>query len=124
MTSTEAGRRLSREELANLAHGTSQPCLAAQRTFDVIGRRWSASILLAIAQGATRFGEIRAMVTGVSDRVLAQRLKELEQHHLIQRTVIPTTPVQVQYAATAEGKGLAQALMPLIQWGNDHFGEA
>ena len=87
---------------------------------ELVGKRWSSAILLAISQGATRFSEITATVTGLSDRLLAQRLKELERDRLIERQVIASTPVQVRYAATQRGLDLLNALQPLVGWGQKY----
>ncbi|GGJ34672.1 winged helix-turn-helix transcriptional regulator [Streptomyces brasiliensis] len=91
-------------------------CPRFQGALELVGRRWTGSILAAAAQGARRFGEFRALIDGISDRLLAQRLKELEAEGLIDRTVIPSTPVQVRYGLTAEGHALLAALQPLVQW--------
>ena len=80
---------------------------------EVVGRKWNSAILLAGVRGARRFSEYRESVTGISDRLLAQRFKELELEGLIERTVAPTTPVLVQYEPTAYGRDLLRALQPL-----------
>jgi DNA-binding HxlR family transcriptional regulator len=82
-----------------------------------VGRRWTGAVLLAISQDATRFSEIRAVVVGISDRLLSQRLKELEAGRLIERTVVPTTPVQISYSLSGLGEELMTALQPLVDWG-------
>ena len=91
-------------------------CRSFQRVLEFIGRRWVGAVLLAGSQGARRFGEYRRLVPGISDRLLAQRLKELERHHLVVREVIPTTPVQIRYRPSPEGAELIKALQPLIAW--------
>jgi len=91
-------------------------CRTFQDALELVGRRWTGAILLAGLRGARRFGEYRRTVTGISDRLLAQRLKELESDGLIERTVIPTSPVQVQYAPTSDGRELMTLLQPLIDW--------
>lgn len=98
-------------------HGMdSEACLRFQAVIELIGKRWSAAILLAAARGAGRFVEYRELVTGVSERLLAERLKELERFQLIERTVTPTTPVQIRYTLTARGADLVDRLAPLIAW--------
>lgn len=92
-------------------------CRVFQDALELVGRRWTGAILLAAARGARRFGEYRAAVGGISDRLLAQRLKELEADGLIERTVIPTSPVQIRYAPTSDGVELMTVLQPLIDWG-------
>ena len=92
-------------------------CRRFLSSVELVGKRWSSGILLAIARGATRFSEIPAAVPGLSDRLLAQRLKELEGSGLVAREVVATTPVQVRYSLTASGGDLLQSLQPLVAWG-------
>ncbi|RVX46739.1 HxlR family transcriptional regulator [Nonomuraea polychroma] len=92
-------------------------CRSFQDIVELVGRRWTSAILLAGQRGARRFGEYRLSVPGISDRLLAQRLKELESEGLISRTVIPTTPVQIRYALSPDGEELMSILQPLVDWG-------
>ena len=94
-----------------------QACRGFQTAIEIVGRRWTAAVLRALAVGAERFGDIRWRVHGISDRLLALRLKELEAEGLIIRTVVPTTPVQVLYGLSKRGRDLTVALQPLIDWG-------
>ncbi|QRP50324.1 helix-turn-helix domain-containing protein [Amycolatopsis sp. FDAARGOS 1241] len=91
-------------------------CREFQGSIELVGRKWSAAILLALARGAQRFGELHHAVDGISSRLLAVRLKELEEEKLLQRTVIPTTPVEIRYTLTESGRELLVGLMPLIHW--------
>ncbi|WP_369135829.1 winged helix-turn-helix transcriptional regulator [Modestobacter sp. I12A-02662] len=91
-------------------------CRTAQEAIELVGRRWVAVVLIGGYLGARRFTEYRRFAAGISDRVLSQRLRELEQRGLIERTGIPSTPVQVTYAPTARGAGLVVALKPLADW--------
>jgi DNA-binding HxlR family transcriptional regulator len=99
----------------------AQDCLAMQSMLDIVGRRWTSAVLLACTRGARRFGEYRQLVAGISDRLLSQRLKELEALGLLEREVIPTTPVQILYHPTAGGRELIEALQPLVSWGSRHL---
>jgi len=92
-------------------------CRRAAGTVELIGRRWSSAIMLGIARGAARFSEILGSVSGLSDRMLALRLRELEHAGLIDRVVEPTTPVTVRYVLTAQGRDLLTALQPLVRYG-------
>ena len=92
-------------------------CRIFANPVELVGRRWSAAILLAAKLEAQRFGDYRSMIPGISDRLLSQRLKELEVEHLIVRDVIPSTPVQVRYRLTDKGRELVEALQPLVAWG-------
>ncbi|MGD8167429.1 winged helix-turn-helix transcriptional regulator [Herbiconiux sp. P16] len=98
-------------------HIDDAECRRFTASVELVGKRWSSGILLAIAQGATRFSEIVDSVVGLSDRLLAQRLKELERVGLVSRSVVATTPVQVRYALTPRGADLLQSLQPLVSWG-------
>lgn len=90
---------------------------------DLMGRRWNVQVMLALSEGAERFGELRAAIPGISDRLLSQRLKELGQANLLVRIVIPTAPVQVRYRPSPIGSALLAAFEPLARWGEDYFGE-
>jgi DNA-binding HxlR family transcriptional regulator len=95
-------------------------CTLFQRVVERAGRRWSGAILFAGVAGARRFVEYRRAVRGISDRILTQRLRELEQQGLIVREVVPTMPVQILYTPTPAGADLIKALGPLAQWGAKH----
>jgi len=98
-------------------HIDDEACRSFIATTELVGRRWSSGIMLALARGAARFSEVLAIVDGLSDRMLAQRLKELEAAGLVRRAVIPTTPVQVRYGLTERGADLLRSLEPLSDWG-------
>jgi DNA-binding HxlR family transcriptional regulator len=101
---------------------TGDACVDFQRTLESIGKRWSGAILFAGVAGARRFGEYRRGIPGISDRLLAQRLKELERQGFIDREVVPSTPVQILYRPTRAGAELITALQPLAEWGR-RYGE-
>lgn len=95
-------------------------CRSFQDHIEVIGRKWTSGILLAGMRGATRFSEYRAFVTGISDRLLSQRFRELELEDLIERRVTPTSPVLIEYRPTERAVDLMNALQPLVQFGVTH----
>lgn len=72
--------------------------------------------MLALSRGAERFGEVQAMVHGLSARMLAVRLSELEHSGLLDRVVEPTTPVSVRYRLTEQGQALINSLQPLVAY--------
>ncbi|MFC8799646.1 winged helix-turn-helix transcriptional regulator [Promicromonospora sp. NPDC057138] len=104
------------------ANAPAEPdeCDLFQRVVERAGRRWSGAILFAAVAGARRFVEYRRAVRGISDRVLTQRLRELEQQGLMAREVVPTMPVQILYTPTPAGADLIKALGPLAEWGGKH----
>ncbi|WP_338887966.1 helix-turn-helix domain-containing protein [Rhodococcus sovatensis] len=88
-------------------------CHHASHILEIVGKRWSPSILIAMARGAQRFTDIAAAIPGLSARMLTVRLKELETAGLVERTVIPTTPVTVRYRLTPQGIDLITAVQPI-----------
>ena len=94
-----------------------EQCRRATGVVELVGRRWSSAILLALARGAERFGEVLGLVVGLSDRMLAVRLRELEHAGLVDRIVEPTTPVSIRYRLTVRGRDLMASLQPLVRYG-------
>jgi DNA-binding HxlR family transcriptional regulator len=92
-------------------------CPYFHQAIELIGRRWTGAILEILMQGGSlRFSTIAATVPDLSDRMLSDRLKELESHALVDRTVFPGPPVRVQYALTLKGQDLAPVLDELKRW--------
>jgi DNA-binding HxlR family transcriptional regulator len=86
-------------------------------TTDVIGGRWRTVILSRLKEGVHRYGELRRLVPGISEKMLSQRLRELEADGLISRRVRGTVPPHVEYDLTEEGRSLAPVLQALYDWG-------
>jgi DNA-binding HxlR family transcriptional regulator len=82
----------------------------------LLERRWQLSILFAALLGAVRFGEYAEAVGDISARMLTERLQELEQAGLIDRTVIPASPPQVEYRLTERGRQLEPLLRAMGDW--------
>ena len=83
---------------------------------ELIGRRWTGSIVSAMLDGAKRYGEVRAAIPGIGDRVLTQRLKELEDHEVISRSVVASRPVQILYHLTPKGQAVQEVLRCVSSW--------
>jgi DNA-binding HxlR family transcriptional regulator len=77
---------------------------------ELLERRWQLSIIYAALTGAQRFNEFAQAVNGISPRMLAERLRDLESAGLIERTVLPTSPPTVEYRLTARGRRLAPVI--------------
>ena len=98
-------------------------CPYYHQAVELIGRRWTGAILEILMQaGPLRFSTIASAVPDLSDRMLSDRLKELEFNELVQRTVFPGPPVRVQYALTLKGQELAPALGELKRWARHWLG--
>lgn len=91
-------------------------CPHFHAAIELIGKRWTGAILIALTDGPSRFGELAKAVPGISDRLLSQRLRELEESGLVQRTVEEGTPVRVSYALTEKGAALKPAIHELRDW--------
>ena len=88
-----------------------------ERTLDVIGSKWATLVLRELLGGTKRFGEMRARLTGVSPKTLTDRLRELEAHGIVERTVYAEVPPRVEYALTEKGRALRPILEAMGAWG-------
>ena len=95
-------------------------CAAVHRVFAVLGRSWAGAVVWALLDGAERYGEVRAALPGVSEAVLASRLKELCAHRLAERLVEPGPPVVVRYRLTPAGRDARPALRALRDYAGGH----
>jgi DNA-binding HxlR family transcriptional regulator len=91
-------------------------CSRFHRAVELIGGRWSGPILQAVLAGRHRYADIRAAVPGLSDTMLAQRLRALEAEGILQRRVIPSSPVRVEYHPTEKGTALLPVLGAVATW--------
>jgi DNA-binding HxlR family transcriptional regulator len=88
---------------------------------DVIGGRWKALILWALHEGPVRTGELRRKVSGISEKMLIQVLREMEADQLVHREVFHEVPPRVEYSLTSLGVRLNEALGPLGDWGDENM---
>jgi DNA-binding HxlR family transcriptional regulator len=91
-------------------------CPEFHQAIELVGRRWTGVIVRSMLGGASRFCDIALAVPNMSDRMLAKRLKELEAHAIITRTVTQDTPVRVDYALTPKGRALEGAIDAMRKW--------
>ncbi len=91
-------------------------CPRFHRAVELIGRRWTGAIIRTLIDGPRRFNELMATIPGLSDRLLSERLRELESEDLVRRTVDPGPPVAVRYELTCAGFELEPVVMALGTW--------
>lgn len=91
-------------------------CPHFHAAIELIGKRWTGAIVFALTEGPLRFGELAKAVPGLSDRLLSQRLRELEQEGLVEREVEAGSPVRVTYSLTEAGVELGPAIGELKSW--------
>ncbi|WP_079124802.1 winged helix-turn-helix transcriptional regulator [Streptomyces lushanensis] len=89
---------------------------------DVVGGKWKPLILWALHDGPHRFGALRRHVSGVSEKMLIQQLRELEADGVVHREVYREVPPRVEYSLTDMGQALNTALLPLGVWGDAFMG--
>ena len=91
-------------------------CPNFHRAVELIGRRWTGVIVRALLGGAVRFSDVSDAIPGLSDRLLSERLKELELEGILRRTVYPETPVRIEYTLTEKGLALSQTITDIANW--------
>jgi DNA-binding HxlR family transcriptional regulator len=94
-------------------------CPQYHRAIEILGRRWSGAIVRALLAGITRFSQLGAIIPGLSDRLLSERLKDLEAEGIVARTVAPETPVRIEYHLTAKGEALASVVSAVSAWAEE-----
>src|SRR3954471_18331567 len=101
----------------------SSLCIRYHHAIELIGKRWSGAILQVMRGGVVRFSDLATAVPGLSDRMLSERLKELEAEQLVERRVIPETPVRVEYRLTPCGEALGTVLDAVGSWAHTWLGD-
>jgi len=89
-------------------------------TLRIISGKWKPLILFLLRDEPKRYGELKRLMQGVSDKVLIQQLKDLEADHVLARTDYQEVPPRVDYAVTPLSRSLAQAIVPLCTWGTEN----
>ncbi len=108
-----------------MEHGDSHPACRRQvcgryaRAADLLGKRWSVTVVAVLSDGTSRFNGIRHAVPGISPKLLAERLRELEAAGIVERRVVATSPVSVEYVLTPKGRALRDVVDALQQWADD-----
>ena len=99
-------------------------CPTYHHAIELIGRRWTGAILRAMLSGEARFSDIASVVPGLSDRLLSERLKELEAEGIVTRTVVASTPVRVDYTLTEKGQALSEVVAAVSAWADQWLAAA
>jgi DNA-binding HxlR family transcriptional regulator len=96
------------------------PKLPVERALKVIAGRWKPVILYYVFSGPKRLSELKRMMPEITQKVLIQQLREMEEHGLVRREIFAEVPARVEYTATELGLGLEPVLLALCQWGQRH----
>jgi DNA-binding HxlR family transcriptional regulator len=98
---------------------TGALCPRFHRAVELIGRRWTGALLRMLMDGRRRYSDLRAAIPDISDRMLSERLRELEAEEIVRRIVTPATPVRVEYELTQKGVALEGPLREIGAWAEE-----
>jgi DNA-binding HxlR family transcriptional regulator len=104
--------------------GSASLCPKFHKAIELVGSRWTGAVLQILLAGRARFTDIRSAIPQISDRMLSERLHELETEGLVLRHVIPDTPVRVEYELTQKGRELQSSLTAVAKWAERWLPEA
>lgn len=94
-------------------------CPHFHHAIELIGRRWTGAVIYVLLEGPVRFSELGAAIPEVGDRMLSERLRELEGEGVVLRSVIAQSPVRVEYSLTPKGRALAETITRIGDWGRE-----
>lgn len=94
-----------------------------RQMFDLVGDRWTSSVLFVIGEDVKRYSDLQRQIPGVSKKMLTQTLRRLEQAGLVSRKVYPVVPPRTEYRLTAMGKSILQPVTALADWAVKHQSE-
>lgn len=105
-----------------------QPCVlnpicGSRQVLDLIADKWTAIVVIALARGTRRFGQLQRDVGGVSQKVLTATLRAMERDGLVERRVFPVVPPRVEYSLTPLGQTLTGPLAALCAWAEEHMAD-
>jgi DNA-binding HxlR family transcriptional regulator len=116
--SSDAGRRAAERPRVETGAPVAHCCPLYHEAVELVGRRWTGAILRVLMDGPLRFSEIAQAVPELSDRLLSERMKELEARGMVERRVISGPPLRVEYELSTMGRELEPALSELQRWAN------
>jgi DNA-binding HxlR family transcriptional regulator len=103
-------------EEEQLGAGRETCCSAYHHAVELIGKRWTGAIVFVLMDGPLRFSQVKVLVPDLSDRLLSERMKELEAEGIVVRQAVEGTTVRVEYTLTDKGRALEPAVRSLKRW--------
>jgi DNA-binding HxlR family transcriptional regulator len=113
---TKTLRRAGHEGMGVSPQALGEICPKFHKTIELVGKRWTGAIVQLLMDGPQRFTALRGAVPGLHDRLLSERLKELEAEGMVTRRVYAETPVHIEYALTEKGRALEKVFTELHRW--------
>ena len=105
-----------RTAVATMERQQAHCCPVLHDAIELIGKRWTGAIVFVLLDGPLRFSEVKLLVPEISDRLLSERMKELEAEGIVERQVMDAMPVRVEYSLTVKGRALEPAVRSLKVW--------
>jgi DNA-binding HxlR family transcriptional regulator len=112
-----------RHDQARVEFNAFMAVCPSRQVFGLIADKWAGLLISALADGSQRHGELRRRITGISQKMLTQTLRELERDGIVSRTVTASVPVRVDYELTPLGQSLAPVLTTLKRWAESHIAQ-
>jgi DNA-binding HxlR family transcriptional regulator len=94
-------------------------CPKFEIAFELLGKRWTGLIIRSLQDGPKRYKDISQIIPGMSDRMITERFKELEEAGIVKRNVYPEKPVRIEYELTEKGKALSPVMDEVQNWANN-----
>src|SRR5262245_59750821 len=94
---------------------TPSLCGRFHKASELIGRRWTGAIIFVLLKSRCRFATLRDAIPDITDRMLSDRLQELEEEGIVERTVVPETPIRVEYSLTKKGRAVAGPVQAITE---------
>ena len=105
--------------MATMKEPAAALCPRFHQAVELIGRRWTGALLQTLMHGRRRYSDLKGAVPEISDRMLSERLRELEAEGIVRRIVTPDTPVRVEYELTEKGSELREPLRAISAWASE-----
>lgn len=112
-----------RREAAKTAYNAFVAACPTRQLFTTISDKWVGLVLVALADGAHRYGELNTLIAGISSKMLTQTMRTLERDGLVTRTVTSGVPVRVDYELTTLGRSLFPVMLSVKDWAEGHMDE-
>lgn len=107
----------------NLSGDLMSATCPTRRVLDLVADKWTTLVIYLLSGGTKRYGELQKAIGGISQKMLTQTLRRLEEDGLVKRTVFPVVPPRTEYELTPLGRTLQEPLKGLCAWAVEHMGE-
>ncbi len=108
---------------ATMSHPLHQDCQKVSQFLARIGEKWSMLVVMLLRDGPRRFNDIKRNTAGISQQMLTRTLRGLERDGIVTRTILPTSPPQVEYSLTKLGHSMSEPVLAFGQWVRGHLAE-